>query len=96
MSFKGFFFCFFFVIQLIPAEDVRVNDLRFGQKINYIDEEGSVTGERGCFGDGRICFKAWGSICRRNNVKKQDTVRCELLHTNKLVHSVRIHITRGG
>uniref|UniRef100_A0A1J3IBX2 B3 domain-containing protein REM20 n=1 Tax=Noccaea caerulescens TaxID=107243 RepID=A0A1J3IBX2_NOCCA len=48
------------------------------------------------YGDDRVCFKAWDRICRRNNLKNQDTIRYELLHTNKLVHSVRIHITRGG
>ncbi|XP_006401912.2 B3 domain-containing protein REM20 isoform X2 [Eutrema salsugineum] len=82
---------------LIPANVVNENDheLRFGENINFIDEEGTVVGERANFGDDRICFKGWDRICRRNKIKVQDKIECEMFHHRKLVHSVKIHITRG-
>ncbi|CAA7058002.1 unnamed protein product [Microthlaspi erraticum] len=94
--------CFYTILKnrpndlLIPSKDVRDHGLRFGQTIKFIDKEGTMVGERAKYGDDRVCFKAWDRVCRRNKLKKQDTIRCELLHTNKLVHSIRIHITRGG
>ncbi|CAA7046288.1 unnamed protein product [Microthlaspi erraticum] len=80
---------------LIPAYVVRNNRLEFGESITYIDDEGITTGERGKWSDDRTCFKGWDRICRRNKLKKKDVVTCEILHKNYLVHSIKIHITRG-
>ncbi|CAA7016429.1 unnamed protein product [Microthlaspi erraticum] len=40
------------------------------ESMRYIDEEGSMRGERARYGDDRVCFKAWDSICRRNKFEK--------------------------
>ncbi|ESQ39550.1 hypothetical protein EUTSA_v10000999mg [Eutrema salsugineum] len=80
---------------LIPAEVVKDMGFRFGESIKYVDEEGTMVGERGKWADDRICFKGWDRICRRNRLRVQDKVNCEMLHHRKLVHSIKIHITRG-
>ncbi|VVB05997.1 unnamed protein product [Arabis nemorensis] len=80
---------------LIPAQTIYEHNLTFGRTVKYIDAEGITSGERGKWADNRVCFKGWDRICRRNRLKMNDTVTCELLHTRKEVHSIRIHITRG-
>uniref|UniRef100_A0A1J3HF64 B3 domain-containing protein REM20 n=1 Tax=Noccaea caerulescens TaxID=107243 RepID=A0A1J3HF64_NOCCA len=80
---------------LIPASVVRNNRLEFGEMITYIDEEGITQGKRGKWSDDRVCFKGWDRICRRNKLKEQDVVTCEILHNNYLAHSIKIHITRA-
>ncbi|CAN8279108.1 unnamed protein product [Cochlearia groenlandica] len=80
---------------LIPAGVVAEHKLMFGEKINYIDDEGIMEGKRGKWSDERICFKGWGRICRRNRLRENDTVRCNILHTRKVVHSIKIQITRA-
>ncbi|CAH8353144.1 unnamed protein product [Eruca vesicaria subsp. sativa] len=80
---------------LIPASVVNEHGLTFGDSIKYIDAEGVMKGERGKWADDRNCFKGWNRICRRNRLRKQDTVICEMLHVRKEVHSVKIRVIRG-
>lgn len=80
---------------LIPANVVNEHGLTFGDSIKYIDAEGVMKGERGKMPDGRVCFKGWNRVCRRNRVREQDTVHCEMLHVRKKVHSIKVTVTRG-
>ncbi|KAL1195812.1 B3 domain-containing protein REM20 [Cardamine amara subsp. amara] len=81
---------------LIPANVVKEHNLLFGDTVTYIDVEGSLVGQRGKWSDDRICFKGWDRICRRNRLKNNDVVDCELLHNQSLVHSIRVHVRRGA
>lgn len=85
-------FCF---VKLIPANVVNEHGLTFGDSIKYIDAEGVMKGERGKMPDGRVCLKGWNRVCRRNRVREQDTVHCEMLHVRKKVHSIKVTVTRG-
>ncbi|KAJ4895734.1 B3 domain-containing protein REM20 [Raphanus sativus] len=80
---------------LIPANVVNEHGLTFGDSIKYIDAEGVMKGERGKMPDGRVCLKGWNRVCRRNRVREQDTVHCEMLHVRKKVHSIKVTVTRG-
>ncbi|CAH2064241.1 unnamed protein product [Thlaspi arvense] len=80
---------------LIPAYVIKDYGLTFGSKITYIDEEGTMEGVKGKWSDDRTCFKGWDRICRRNRLRPLDEVRCELLHDKNVVHSIKIHVTRG-
>lgn len=83
------------VMQLIPAAVVKEHGLTFCDRIKYIDGEGILDGAiLNCSYYG-ISFKGWGRICRRNRLKENDTVHCEMLHIRKKVHSIKITITRG-
>ncbi|CAN7015971.1 hypothetical protein IGI04_013818 [Brassica rapa subsp. trilocularis] len=80
---------------LIPAAVVKEHGLTFCDRIKYIDGEGILDGAiLNCSYYG-ISFKGWGRICRRNRLKENDTVHCEMLHIRKKVHSIKITITRG-
>ncbi|KAJ0241586.1 B3 DNA binding domain-containing protein [Hirschfeldia incana] len=80
---------------LIPANVINEHGLTFGDKIKFIDAEGVMKGERGKLAEDRVCFKGWNRICRRNRVREQDTVICEMFHVRKKVHSVKITVRRG-
>ncbi|KAG7581606.1 DNA-binding pseudobarrel domain superfamily [Arabidopsis suecica] len=79
---------------LIPAKVMKRYNLDFGSSIKYIDGEGTLVGLR-AKRNTRTCFTGWDKICRRNRLRPEDTVECELLHDDqKMVHSVRVHVLR--
>ncbi|CAF2133096.1 unnamed protein product [Brassica napus] len=65
---------------LIPADVVKEHGLTFCDRIKYIDGEGILDGVRVNCSYYGISFKGWGRICRRNRLKENDTVHCEMLH----------------
>ncbi|CAH8268298.1 unnamed protein product [Arabidopsis lyrata] len=78
---------------LIPAKVVKEHKLTLGKRLYYIDEHGSLKGKKAKYKDGRTCrYIGFDKITKRNSLKAGDTITCNLLHTRKLVHSVRIHI----
>ncbi|XP_010530782.1 PREDICTED: B3 domain-containing protein REM21-like [Tarenaya hassleriana] len=82
---------------LVPTQMVRDCNLRFSKTIRFIDEFPSekLEGKRVPWKDKRVCINRWARVCRRNKIKPEDKIICELLREQGTVYAIKIHIIRG-
>ncbi|KAL1215753.1 B3 domain-containing protein [Cardamine amara subsp. amara] len=80
---------------LVHAQLVKDYCLRFGDYTQYIDPHGTVKAKTAKWGDKRVCIKRWKFICKRNKLKIEDRVLCELLRKRDFVYAIKLHIVRA-
>ncbi|KAL1211813.1 B3 domain-containing protein REM21 [Cardamine amara subsp. amara] len=81
---------------LVHGQFVKDYQLRFANNVEYIDRFGNLSARATNWGDKRVCIKKWNIICDRNDITKDDSIVCEILRTNNVVHTIKIHLVRGG
>lgn len=80
---------------LVHAQLVKDYCLRFGDYVNYIDRFGKLSAKTAKWKDQRVCIKRWMRICKRNKLKKEDRILCELLRKGTFVYAIKLHVIRG-
>ncbi|ESQ53679.1 hypothetical protein EUTSA_v10026054mg [Eutrema salsugineum] len=81
---------------LIHAQLVKDYSLKFEKNIYYIDnhKNGKLEAKTTMWKDQRVYIKKWQRICKRNSLKKEDGILCELFRRQGLVYAVKVHIIR--
>ncbi|CAN8253106.1 unnamed protein product [Cochlearia groenlandica] len=78
---------------VIAMQAIRDFDLKFGDKITFIDEFGEIEGNVGVWRD-RVVVHKWDVIYKRNNVEDGDTIICEIVREEGLVKTIKAHFIR--
>ncbi|XP_010530864.1 PREDICTED: B3 domain-containing protein REM21 [Tarenaya hassleriana] len=79
---------------LVPSRLMKDFNLKFSENLTFIDPIGTIPARRARWRDNRVCLKEWTRVCRRNNLKAEDKVICELKKTGHEVESIKVHIIR--
>ncbi|XP_023635064.1 B3 domain-containing protein At4g34400 isoform X2 [Capsella rubella] len=80
---------------LVHAQLVKDYCLTFGDHVDYIDRFGKLRAKTAKWKDQRVCIKRWMRICKRNELKKEDRILCELLRRGSFVYAIKLHVIRG-
>lgn len=83
------------LLQLINSQLAKDYDLKFEEHIEYIDTYGKIKATALKWSDRRVCINKWNQICKRNKLKKEDRIVCELCRDENVVYAIKIHIVRG-